>query len=154
MRGEWSSRGAGPHEASRLGKASRKLDFWIRLADRFVSSPKPRGCMLDTLSNVLRKREDVGSWKGWRRMPCSYWWMICKPSSVRRLGSVGISLGPAGRLVNVWACCRIRSAQGLISGAAKAGASLAWVWEEAAQVRQLKSHVLHILDGVVISHAC
>lgn len=53
MRGEWSSRGAGPHEASRLGKASRKLDFWIRPADRFVSSPKPRGCMLATLSNVF-----------------------------------------------------------------------------------------------------
>lgn len=35
-------------------------------------------------------------------MPCSYWWMICKPSSMRRIGSVGISSGPAGRLVNVW----------------------------------------------------
>lgn len=60
MRGEWSSRGAGPHEASRLGKASRKLDFWIRPADRFVSSSKPRGCMLATLSNVLR--EKGGRW--------------------------------------------------------------------------------------------
>ncbi|KAI7776790.1 hypothetical protein LA080_004446 [Diaporthe eres] len=46
----------GPRE-SRLGKASRKLDFWTRPADPFVSSTKLRGGMVATLFQAAEKEE-------------------------------------------------------------------------------------------------
>lgn len=70
-----SNRPAGPHE----------YPVWAKLRGSLVTGAallivlfRPASCKAECWPPFLTRaeRRNVGSWKGWRWMACSYWWMI------------------------------------------------------------------------------